>query len=743
MNYNELKDKISQILDNVAGHQVIDALDQMEKLSLECRNKDFAAQLEQHRETYRNMLKYSFELSDDPEKEKVYKHLIKSILELADDVRDDIIFNKKLLGYYIIKAEVERDAHLLTGKSGKMFDSLSFQKEIEHILGETELQGDRSKIQAQEDYQRSLLNIFRIIWMTDKFHEDEINLVSQIIPSRSIPWYDKCILVSSLTLSLIRHFDIQKAGLLFDFFGSKEDQVWQRALTGLVLGLYFHDRRLKYYPEIESRLKLIREEKNFSRNIEAIILQYLKARETEKVTRKIREEIFPEMMKIKSTLEEKLDLEDISSIKNIEEKNPEWETVFRDTPDLYEKLEEFSALQMEGSDVFISAFAMLKRFDFFDVLSNWFLPFYRENEYVTRSLENLKAEFDVSLFVEGLERSTVLCNSDKYSFCLNIKHMPLLQRTMMMEMFNMEIKAMNELSSNDEMLDKFLRDRTVYTQYLQDFYRFFKLHPLKNEFQDVFDIPAGIEKSYLINLMISDTKILRNIGEFYFEKGYYQEAINIISNLPCDENNFEVFEKIAYCYQKLGNFRKAIENYHKAELFDKNKIWIYKKLAFCYRKLGDFKSALKYYREIEKEDPENLYIQLYIGHTYMDMEDFENALKYYFKVEYKDPSNHKIYRPIAWSSFVTGKFDTARKYFEKAIRKEANKNDFANMGHVEWCTGDKKMAIENYKKSLIRSGADFEWLTTVFDQDRKYLMKYGIKEFDIPLMIDYLRLIEE
>lgn len=743
MNYQELKDKINYIQDNVADHQVIDALDQLEKLTLECKNRDFAAQLEKYRETYRNMLKYSFELTDDPEKEKVYKHLMKSILELADDVRDDIIFNKKLLGYYMIKAEVDRDAHLLTGKSGKMFDNLSFQKEIEHILGEARSKEDRGKIQAKEEYQRSLLNIFRIIWMSDKFHEDEINLVSQIIPSRSIPWHDKCMLVSSLTLSLIRHFDIHKANLLFDFFNNKEDQVWQRALMGLVMGLYFHDRRLKYYPEVESRLKLIREEKDFSRNIEAIILQYLKAKETEKVTRKIREEIFPEMMKIKSTLEEKLDLEDITSIKNIEEKNPEWETVFKDTPDLYKKLEEFSALQMEGSDVFISAFAMLKRFDFFDVLSNWFLPFYRENEYVAKSLENLKAEFDVSLFTEGLERSTVLCNSDKYSFCLNIKHMPALQRTMMMEMFNMEIKAMNELSSNDEMLDKFLRDRTIYTQYLQDFYRFFKLHPLKNEFEDIFDIPSGIERSYLINLIISDNKILRNIGEFYFEKGYYQEAINIFSNLPCDENNFEVFEKIAYSYQKLGNFGKAIENYHKAELFDKNKIWIYKKLAFCNRKIGDFKSALKYYKAIEKEDPENLYIQLYIGHTYMDMEDFETALKYYFKVEYKDPSNHKIYRPIAWSSFATGKFDIARKYFKKAILKEANKNDFVNMGHVEWCTGDKKMAIENYKKSMIRSGADFEWLTTVFEQDKKYLMKYGIKEFDIPLMIDYLRLIEE
>jgi len=743
MKYSELQDKTREIFNHIHDHEVIDALNKLEDLTVRCRNKDFVDQLEKYRETYRNILKYSFELAEDPEKEKVYKHLMKSILELTDDVKEDIIMNQKLLGYYIIKAEVERTSRFLTGKSGKLVDNLTFQKEIEQILGDSKVSGDAGKMQAEENYYRSLMNIFRIIWMTDKFRDDEINIVRQIIPSRFIPWYDKSILVSSLTLSLIRHFDLQKANLLFDFFESRENQVWQRALSGLVLGLYYHDQKLKYYPEIEQRLKLIKEEQNFDKNIEAIIIQYLKARETEKVTRKIREEIFPEMMRIKSTLEEKLDLEDLLSKKNIDEKNPEWETVFKDTPGIYEKLEEFSTLQMEGSDVFLSAFAMLKRFQFFTEFSNWFLPFYRDNENVIKALEDQREEFDVSLFVEGLERSTVLCNSDKYSFCLNIRHMPSLQKSMMMEMFNMEIKAMNELSSSDEMLDKFIKDRTIYTQYLQDLYRFFKLHPMKDEFEDIFEIPFNIESSHILKLLISDEKIMRNIGEFYFEKDYYREAISILSHLACDESNFEVFEKIAYSYQKLGDFEKAIEYYHKAELFDKNKIWIFKKIAFCYRKSGDFKSSLKYYKEAEKQDPENLYIQTYIGHTYMDMENFETALKYYFKVEYQDPKNYKVYRPIAWCSFALGKFDNSRKYFDKAIQKEENKNDLINLGHLEWCTGDKQKAIGYYKKALIKSGADFEWLTSVFEQDKNYLLKYGIKSFDIPLMIDYLKLIEE
>jgi len=73
----------------------------------------------------------------------------------------------------------------------------------------------------------------------------------------------------------------------------------------------------------------------------------------------------------------------------------------------------------------------------------------------------------------------------------------------------------------------------------------------------------------------------------------------------------------------------------------------------------------------------------------------------------------------------------------------ANKNDLVNLGHVEWCMGEKKHAIDHYKNALIKSAGDFEWLTGVFEQDKKYLVQHGIMEFDIPLMIDYLKMVEE
>ena len=740
MDFNKLTSKYNMIFHFVSNKQIKDALDILKELIEKCKNKDLKDQLENHYSTYQNILKYSFELGDDPEKEKVYSRLLKSITELADNVKEDIIVSNRLLSYYQYKSEIKKQHQLDEDESDEIVKHLEFEREIDQMLKSTSGIKKSEDSKNEQKYRKSLINIFKIIWLTDTFKEAEIELVKKICNTKSLPWHDKCLIVSALTLSLLRHFDSNKVALLFEFYETEEHQVWQRALIGLTISLYFYDDRINYYPDIINRIKAYQGNKDIKKHIEAIIIQFIRAKETEKITKKIKEEILPEVMKIKSKLEEKLDLENILSSEVISEKNPDWETYFKDSPDIYQKFEEFSAMQMEGADVFLGAFALLKRFDFFNELSNWFLPFFKENDIIAGALENIKEGFDVDQFVEGLERTSFLCNSDKYSFCLNVKHLPSIQKSMMTELFNMELKAMNELNQQDELINSTAKNKAVFTQYFQDLYRFYKIHPLKNEFEDIFKLKYHIYKSNFFNILIEDQSILRNIGEFFFEKGYYEDALEIFETLSGSEENHELFEKTAFCYQQIGEFQKAVDFYHKAEIISKNKLWLFNKLAYCYRKLELFEKSIEYYKQAEKLDPEDLQIQAYLGQVFLDMDDFESALKYYFKVEYLSPDNHKIQRPIAWCSFLLGKLDTAKKYFEKLISKEDNKNDFMNLGHVEWCLGNKQKAIENYSLSIKKSNLDFDWFTRVLEEDSKYLIKQGINAFDIPLMIDYLKI---
>jgi len=203
-----------------------------------------------------------------------------------------------------------------------------------------------------------------------------------------------------------------------------------------------------------------------------------------------------------------------------------------------------------------------------------------------------------------------------------------------------------------------------------------------------------------------------------------------------------LFEKIAFCHQKLGHYPQALEFYHKAEIIDPGRLWVIYRIAWCYKRTGNFEKAIAYYQLAEKIEPENLQIQTYIGQAYLEMENYETALKYFFKVEYAQPDNLKIQRPVGWCSFILGKFETARKYFEKVTATSGNKNDFLNLGHVEWCMGNKMAAIQQYKNSLAASSGDLAWFSKIMQEDSRYLTKHGIKPFDVPLMIDYLRISE-
>ena len=307
MTYSELTEKHQGVVRFVEENRIKEAMDALGSLAAYCTNRELSLQLDRHRDTYGSMLTYSFELGDDPEKEQVYSRLMKAILELNDDIREDILIRERLISYYKLRQEVDEIRYQVMASSSDMAENLSFKKEVEYILSESGSEKDA----PSADYRKSLITVFRTIWLTDKFRDAEIRMVGKICRSELIPWYDKSVLVSSLTLSLLRHFDVEKVNLLFDFFGQGEMQVWQRALIGLFIGLYFHDYRLAYYPEILNRLEATRENSRLEKNIEAIIIQFLKALETEKVTKKIREEILPEMMRMKSKIpNDQLDLLD-------------------------------------------------------------------------------------------------------------------------------------------------------------------------------------------------------------------------------------------------------------------------------------------------------------------------------------------------------------------------------------------------------------------------------------------------
>jgi tetratricopeptide (TPR) repeat protein len=538
----------------------------------------------------------------------------------------------------------------------------------------------------------------------------------------------------------MRHFDRGKFYILFDFSQLEEAETRQRALIGLFMGLLVYQKRLVLYKDIISRLRSVPDNSIFQERFLAVLIQFIKSRDTEEITRKIQDEIVPEVLKIRSDIEERLNLNELLNKENFEDKNPEWENFFKDSPDVYQKLEQFSKMQIEGSDVFMGAFAMLKNFSFFKEMANWFLPFDAKNDDIGLSFGQIEEGFDKSAFLEGLEQSNVLCNSDKYSFCFNIQYMPDQQRKMMIDLFNMELKATSEMLADQQKLDPESKNNVINAQYIQDLYRFYKLNTHSKEFVDVFSIPFDIIDSEILRIVFENKKIFKNLAEFYFATDQYTEALKFFNWLNSYEKSFELLEKTGFCYQKLGDFKRAIELYKQAELFDRDRLWLHKKLGYCYRKTGEFDKAIEQYDFVIKDEPNDLNNLAYIGQLYIDSEDFEQALKYYYQVEYEAPENSKAFRPIGWCSFILGRYDNALKYYQKVIHDKPTERDFLNIGHCYWMAGKMADALDAYRKALVKSNNNEKWFREAFYNDRKYLVQKNIDDFEVALMIDYILL---
>jgi len=232
---------------------------------------------------------------------------------------------------------------------------------------------------------------------------------------------------------------------------------------------------------------------------------------------------------------------------------------------------------------------------------------------------------------------------------------------------------------------------------------------------------------------------MRNIAEFYFAKDYYLEAAEIYIMLLQDDEEAELIQKLAFCYQKMENYELALAYYLKADLYDQNRTWNHKKIALCYRHLKKPDLALHYYQQAVALEPDNLAIHISIGHCRMELKQYDEALKSYFKVEYLSPGNKKIWRPIGWCSLLVGKKQQSENYFSKLVEESPNKFDLMNMGHVQWCLGKRKIALDFYKQSINDAEMSEQEFMDAFDEDLEHLLRQGVDPEDVPIMLDQLR----
>jgi tetratricopeptide (TPR) repeat protein len=737
MNYREIEDWYNNVCKLLGQQRVLDALDKIAAIAVQKGNTGHLARMDELRFTYGNMLSYTVKGIADPQRELIYNRLLVSVYELADNLRMDLI-SRTSLRTIGMQYELEREMRRSSEDMAESLLGLSFDHELEEMLRSTVLFDDETESETAVQHRKAIIRAFQLLWLTHKLTEDDAERVLKIFGSTSIPWYEKSMLVSALTLGMLRCFDYRKLELLIRLYDEEDHRISQRALVGLIVAVSIYDNRILLYPAIMERLFLLRGNERFAAEAESVMIQLIRSKDTEKITRRFREEIIPDVIRFNEDLSEKLNLDKLMSPEEFQDKNPDWEKYFDNQPGLVRKLEEMTNMQMEGADVFLGAFAMLKSFPFFSELPNWFMPFYKEHYAIVNALKGEDESFK-NILAEGIERSVFICNSDKFSFILNIANMPDAQKGLIGQMFSAEAEQYEELLS-EEVNDPSLRSKRVVIQYIQDLYRFFRLHPLRNEIGDIFSLPLEFHHTSVFNLLVDDAARLKTVASFYFDNDHYDEALSIYQVLEMKGESYaELFEKSGYCCQQKGNYQEAIDCYRKADLFDTNRIWLLGKIAQCHLKLSDTRAALETYLELDGLETDNLKTAAAIGTCYLNLNEPEKALDYFYRIEFADQGSARAMRPVAWCLLVLGRTDEAAPYYQQLLALEPNAYDYINAGHLAFCRGDKQQAAEYYITSIRKRDGDLRSFLKGYIADRNVLIRNGVDKDELPLMMDYIR----
>ncbi len=723
------------ILDKLSKRQLKDAFELLAKLVVNTQDWHAAEKLSELETNYKYMLHYQFEDTIDPQKDVIYNTTLRTLYELTDDASDELLtIDSSNIFYERLRINTIRTP-LTLDEIQKQLKEISDSWALRDLLDAGDVKNARER-ELSVKRERVGSELFNYTFVSPRAGEKQELEYTSFINNQDISVREKLLFVSALTLNLFHRFDGRKMCVLMDACRSNQEAIRQRAIVGLIIVLQMYDVRWQLYPECQFKLDALAEDDSFRRSVLAVVKQLIRSRETEEISRKLTEEIIPEMMKFNSLAGKKLNMQDLMGETDFADKNPDWQKELENSG-LANKLQEYSSLQMEGADVFHSTFSNLKNFSFFGELSNWFLPF--DTQY--SELQPLFSDKDGlnGLLQTAVLNSSHMCNSDKYSFALSLLQIPVSQRQMMAGRFGEEADQLKEMQKDAESLNPKVNEDVISNQYIQDLYRFFKLYPYKNNFFDIFKLRLNFYDKKSIAPLISDHKSMLQIANYCFDKNFFAEALGIYRKL-IEDGSFEsdLWQKVGYCKQMLDDLSGALEAFLQAELLSPDNSWIIKRIAQVYRSLKDPQHALEYYQRAAQLNPNNLNIELNIGHCYLDLGEYDKALNSYFKIEVLDSKSSKAWRPIAWTAFLLRKFDLAQQYYQQILADKPNVHDYLNAGHVELCLNRKKSALDCYLKAAYKT-TDFNQFISLFEEDAKELIAAGIDISFFPILLDELR----
>lgn len=738
MTSKELTDIQNSITSFLKERRLRDALDTLQGAARAEMLFDLSDKIKQSEQTYAYMLKYLTDGVNDPDRDKILEQLISDAYSLLNQLTADVLSRESPTLYYNTVRYLKRQ-----GEATKLSSVISKWKDAQRQLTSlSSLFTDASQknLSRRINFNSIETELFNAIWASYPLNKQDALTIVDIICSSDTPISSTLRFVSALGLAAMEFADNEVIAALCDIYTTlsenrdlKSRKVTSAALVWLLSALYKYSER-PFSSHLKLRLEALRDVKTWARDVRLAFMELVRAHDTERINKAMRDEIIPGIMALRPEIEKKIrdfevDIDEEDALGD----NPEWEEILSNS-ELGDKLKELNDLHMEGSDIYMGTFSHLKSFPFFNEVVNWFTPMTKDSFQVEKMLdENLENESLISL----VENLPFICDSDKYSMLFSLDMIQNKQSERMLDQIKAQAGQMDEMFPTiDGLTDSDIRKADI-RNFVQNLYRFVNLFRRKGEFYNIFFREINLLKVESLREVLENVDLLKLVGEFYFRHKYYRESLTAFRALDnIGEFDATLYQKMGYALQKNGDDFSAAKYYEQADLLDGNSRWLKIRLVSVYRNLGELDKAKALLAEMNDKYPDDFQITMLSGYTYLQEENYREALKHFYKAEFLAPDNKQTLRPIAWLLFMIGEFEKARKYYDIILLDKPTSEDYLNMGHVALAKSEFKEAINFYKMYILNEDNDKERFFKALDSDKKLMHRVGINKNVITLIAD-------
>lgn len=674
----------------------------------------------------------------DPERAQVYEKLLRRLLTLTTDllikektVKNPIFSNisqrldnsQQDWSVASIRSQLENDVSTMA----------MLQLEPEHIRKTKE-----DKLLAE--HRRFVDNVFENLLVSGTWTGQVANAYTELLVSPTIDVIDQQLLVSAVSLSAINHFDPHKFVVLTDVYQKATDErVRQRALVGWGLCLGSFPSAMSF-PEVGETIRKIASNDQWREELTELQLQLIYCMNAENDTKKIHDEIMPELLKNNNFRITRNGIEEV-------EEDPMEDILNSDSSErkmevLEANMQKMVDMQRSGADIYFGGFAQMKRHPFFSQISNWFMPFYSQHP----SVRNIWNGAQGKRFLHRLLATGSFCDSDKYSFILAFEKVVELMPQKLREVFESGEAQLigGEVEAGEKQTAAYIR-----RMYLQDMYRFYRLYPSRNLFVNPFNDQSEARNLRLLfaNRLLALQSLgscFNEVAAFLLKRKLFAEALAVLENYPDEAKDYRYYLMYGSVLMQTGKstttegstatdlFRKALQlqpdneralaGFARASFSDHN-----------YQEALDAYDRLLLLHENHKTYLLNKSVCL------VNLECHEDAQKILYRLDYEHPEDKNVKRVLAWSMVCHGQQEQAGKIYEQLLAQEkVEPEDCLNDGLRLWILGAISEAAKRFRQVRLLKNAQFDAEQEFMVEARDLLEHNGISDVEIRLMIEEL-----